>query len=220
MRQSFALRRIAWIAASGGLTLIAIAYAPETLAFPYHAQLPGLSVWAERPIDRAALARVTARADGLVASSPLATPLPPRRLFLTRGGWRWTLLTRGSGAFALSYPLSNAVVFNRADIAADRIANRAPVGGIRTLSGVMAHETAHILVARRIGAVAAALLPSWKAEGLSDVVARESSLSPAQAARLRSFPQPSPALFYYDARARVAALLAHGESVDTLLGGA
>ena len=41
---------------------------------------------------------------------------------------------------------------------------------------MIAHETTHVLVARRYGEWRAAMLSAWKSEGYADHVARESSL--------------------------------------------
>jgi hypothetical protein len=55
-------------------------------------------------------------------------------------------------------------------------------------------------------------------EGYADYVARESTLSDADVARLRAQGRSDPAIFYHNARIRVSDALAHGESVDRLLG--
>ena len=89
-----------------------------------------------------------------------------------------------------------------------------------SLSGVIAHETTHILVARRLGEWRALLLPAWKSEGYADYVARESSLGDADYARLSANGARRDAMFYYEARRRVAAALArNGGDVKALLDG-
>ena len=103
-------------------------------------------------------------------------------------------------------------------MAADRVENGAPVGGVRSLSGVIAHETTHLLVARRIGEWRAFMLPGWKSEGYADYVARESSLRDSDYARLRANGASRPAMFYYEARRRVAeALRRNGGNVEAML---
>lgn len=199
------------------VVLVAVlAWAPGVLAFPYRAQVGEVTVHAVQPIDPR-IAGEVARADALVRAAGL--PAPPRDVYLTGGGWRWRLLSLGAGgAFGLRRPFVSAIIVNRADLSADRVTNGAAIGATRTFSGVLAHETTHLVVARRIGEGRAWLLPRWKSEGLADCVARESSLSDADAARLRAAGEHPPALFYHDARARVAATLkADGGSVDRLL---
>src|SRR6185437_3251951 len=213
--------RIVQVALLFALALLATATAaPQLLAWPYSAEIGRTLVYSERPIP-AEMRRVLARSDALVARSPLAEPGLERRLFLTDGGWRWDLLALTSrGAFALRRPLRDAIVVNASDVAADRVENGAPVGGVRTLSGVIAHETTHLLVARRLGEWSAFLLPSWKSEGYADYVARESSLGDGDYARLRANGARREAMFYYEARRRVAAALArNGGDVTRFLGG-
>ena len=211
--------RIVQVALLFALALLATATAaPQLLAWPYSAEIGRTLVYSERPIP-AEMRRVLARSDALVARSPLAEPGLERRLFLTDGGWRWDLLALTSrGAFALRRPLRDAIVVNASDVAADRVENGAPVGGVRTLSGVIAHETTHLLVARRLGEWSAFLLPSWKSEGYADYVARESSLGDGDYARLRANGARREAMFYYEARRRVAAALArNGGDVERFL---
>jgi len=213
--------RIVQVALLFALALLATATAaPQLLAWPYSAEIGRTLVYSERPIP-AEMRRVLARSDALVARSPLAEPGLERRLFLTDGGWRWDLLALTSrGAFALRRPLRDAIVVNASDVAADRVENGAPVGGVRTLSGVIAHETTHLLVARRLGEWSAFLLPSWKSEGYADYVARESSLGDGDYARLRANGARREAMFYYEARRRVAAALRrNGGDVTRFLGG-
>src|ERR1700710_53528 len=136
--------------------------APQLLAWPYSAEIGHTLVYSETPIPPR-MRSILARSDALVAGSPLAEPGLDRRLFLTQGGWRWDLLAlTTSGAFALRRPFRDAIIVNASDVAADRVENGAPVGGVRSLSGVIAHETTHLLVAHRLGEWRAFMLPSWK----------------------------------------------------------
>jgi hypothetical protein len=194
--------------------------APQLLAWPYSAEIGHTRIYSESPIPPEMRA-VLARSDALVARSPFADPGLERRLFLTDGGWRWDLLALTSrGAFALRRPLRDAIVVNASNVAADRVENGAPVGGARSLSGVIAHETTHLIVAHRLGEWRAFMLPGWKSEGYADYVARESSLGDADYARLRANGARRDAMFYYEARRRVAeALRRNGGNVDALLEG-
>lgn len=218
------LLRIAnWTFGLVGLLLGSVVVAPQLLAFPHVADVAGTRVYAEAPIDRAAVARVLARADARLATSPLYREPVGTRVFLTNGGWRWRLVALTSGqSLGFTRPLSDlvsdAVVLNRSDVARDRIAT--PFGG-RSLSGVIAHERTHIIMRRRLGLVAGIALPTWIGEGYADHVAGESTLSAAQVAQLRVEGEDHPALFYFEARRRVeAALAANGGDVEALLRGA
>ena len=192
-------------------------YVPEALAFPFHTQVRGATVWSEAPIP-SAIDGVLARADTLVRASPIDGPVTGRRIFLTQDGWRWRWLAIGvEGAMGLTRPFSEAVIVNRSDVAEDRVSNGASPANTRTLSGVIAHERTHGLIRARYGVVAAQTMPFWVREGYPDYVARESSLADRDMAALRRSDPAAPALAYYDARRRVtAALAANGGSVDRL----
>jgi len=205
--------------AIGAIALLeaAVIAAPEALAFPYAARVGGVAVRSEAPIDVTVLGPILTRADALVAASRLGDPVPQRRLFLTRGGWRWHLLSLTShGAFALTRPLLDTLVVNRNDPARDRVWNGRTVGGQRTLAGTIAHETTHIAVERHYGVLTAGMAPAWKSEGFADYVARESSLSRMDAETLRWRGEAPPALACYFARRRVAAILAGGGGPELL----
>ena len=192
--------------------------APQLLAFPYHARSNGSEIWSEAPLPQGQIDRVTARAAALVAQSPLARVPETRHVFLTRGGWRWLWLTLTShDAFGITRALNEAVIVNRSDLAADRAFNGAAIGGVRSLSGVIAHETCHGMERRHFGVTVDATKPAWLREGYCDYVAQESSLSDADVARLKAQGRDHPALVYYEGRRRIAAgLAANGGDVDGL----
>lgn len=209
-----------WSVAIGAMVsgLVFVSYVPAALAFPHSARFGATTVYSVAPITPR-MAAILHRADTLTATSPLSRGPIDRRIFLTDGCWRWSVLTlASSGAFGVRRPLTNNLIFNANDIATDTVTNGRTIGGRRTLSGTIAHETMHIVVSRSLGEVRAAMLPAWKREGYADYVARESSLSDADAATLRKAGGNPPPLVYYDARRRiVAALAANGGSVDQLL---
>lgn len=207
------------IACGGAVVVAGVVHVPAALAFPYRADFGGTTVLSEQPIDRAAMGQVLARADGLLAASPLYRPGLSRQVVLTDGGWRWDMLSIGArGSIAFRRPFAQALIFNRSSVAADRVTNGAPLGGVRTLSGTIAHEMTHRLVADHIGEWAALRLPAWKREGYPDYVARETSTWPQDEALIRERDPNARVLAYYEGRRRVAAELArNGGSVDALL---
>lgn len=204
----------------GALALVAglfgLLYAPKVLAFPFRAQVGDVTVYAEQPIPPA-IGAILADADRRVSASPIDAPLGSRSIYLTDGGWRWTLIALQSrGAFAVTRSFTKAIVVNRSDIAANLVTNGASIAGTRSLAGTIAHETTHLLLYKRYGMLRPIGFPTWKAEGYCDYVARETSLSDALAARLHASGQSVPALAYHDGRLRVAALLARDPNVDHL----
>lgn len=203
------------LVAGGAYLLIDV---PAALAFPYVATIGATTVYSDVPIDRR-LPQVLARADALLATSPIDQPGIRRRIVLTDGGWRWQVMAAGYGrTVALRRPYSSTLLFNRSDVARDRIASGAVPGRERTLSGTIAHETVHLLTAKRIGEWRLARLPVWKREGYADFVAGETSVGgDADEARVRATDPGSPVLIYYEGRRRVAAALArNGGDVDAL----
>lgn len=211
---------VRWVVSVLLLFAVAVVYAPQLLAFPYEQRIGTVTVYAERPIDPR-IASELARSEGLLRASPIYTGPLDRSLFLTDGGWRWRLQAiQSPGAFAFRRPFSAAIMFNRSDVGADRVTNGRAIGGTRTLSGVIAHETTQIMIANHLDELRSAMLPTWQQEGYADHVAGESSLTDAEAARLRKVDPVAPALVYYDARRRVAAALgARGGSVDAFFVG-
>lgn len=209
------------------LTLVALLIAsplvaPQLLAFPHKAHSGSSIVWSEKPIDPVFLDRIIARSEALVAASPIAREPEPRRIFLTDGGWRWSWLAATSrGSFALTRALTDPVVIvNRHDVTSDTVSNGRAVGGTRSLSSVLAHETTHGMLRRHFGIWALVEAPNWAIEGYCDHIARESTLSARQAALLKARGEDHPALIYFHGRRRVAAILdANGGNVDALLRG-
>jgi len=214
------LRRwTARIACGGAVVVAGVVHVPAALAFPYRADFGRTTVLSERPIDRDAMRHVLDRADRLLVASPLYRPGLSRQLVLTDGGWRWDILSIGvRTSIAFRRPFSHALIFNRSSVAADRVTNGATLGGVRSLSGTIAHEMTHRLVADHIGEWAAMRLPAWKREGYPDYVAHETSIRPQDEALIRQRAPHARVLTYYEGRRRVAAELArNGGSVDALL---
>jgi len=213
-------RRQAIYAAVAILFISPIA-APRLLAFPYSTQIGSHHVYSEQPITPQ-LESIVARADALAAKSPISDPSAHQPIFLTNGGWRWSWLALGSrDAFALSRPVSEAIVINRSDQATDVVLNGRRIGGRRSLSGTIAHEMTHGAIRRHFGLFADAHYPAWLREGYCDYVAGGGSLTDADAARLNKSDPQAPALAYWRGRKRVEAeLQRNGGSVDTLFASA
>lgn len=215
------MRRWIGITVSGvAAAFVLCALTPEALAFPYRATIGDTTILADRPIP-AQMRAVLHRSDVLLRRSAIYGPGYGRRIFLTDGGWRWHLLAaQSSTAFAISRPVLETIVVNRSDIARDRVETGRAVAGVRSLSGVIAHERTHGLIRARYGATVDMTAPAWLREGYCDTIAGGGSLSDGEAARLEARAQSVPALAYYHGRKRVAALLRAGRSVDSLFAGA
>lgn len=207
--------RIVPLVALAGFVLLRV---PAALAFPHEAEIGRTTVYADRPID-ADIRHIMNRADRLLQASPINVPDIRRQIVLTDGGWRWRVLALNlSGAVALRRPFSNVLLFNRSDVARDVVTNGASLGGVRTLSGTIAHETVPMLVARHFGEFRAVRLPSWKQEGYADYIAGKTSLDPRDENRIRAIDAHARVLIYYEGRRRVTEeLRRNGGSVDALM---
>src|SRR5688500_10707215 len=80
-------------------------------------------------------------------------------------------------SFANSVPYLDNVFVNKTDVPADRVIMNRAQNNSRSLSGVIAHETAHLFIRRRYGTATATLLPTWKVEGYCDYIARDSTIT-------------------------------------------
>ena len=212
------LRRIASITLTAALVALGIAvFAPALLLFPYHQRVGDTKVYSERPIPPA-MAEVLRRAERRLSTSPIAGEDHGGSIFLTDGGWRWHVLAfTSAGAFAVTRPVSEAVVVNRSDIERDLVRNGRAIGGERSLSGVIAHERTHSLIRAHFGLRADWRYPAELREGYCDFVAGGGSLSDEAARALQQTDQEHPALIYYLGRKRVEQLLPRvGGSVDRL----
>jgi hypothetical protein len=182
---------------------------PALLAFPYHSQVGAHQVWSAAPLPPT-LGTVVERADAKVAASPSGTfRRSDQPIFLTDGGWRWRWLSLGaSGAFALTRPVNDAIIVNRADPATDMAFNGDPIAGQRHLSGVIAHEMTHGSLRAHFGMQVDWRYPATLREGYCDYVAGESSLSDSAAEAMIARGTSHPALPYWIGRRQVARTLA------------
>ena len=200
------------------LPFITPLYAPQLLAFPYRTTTPIGTVWSDQRLEPAMLDRAVSVTRTRLATTPLAGKVEARPIFVTDGGWRWLWLTTANqGAFAISRPLTKAIVLNATDPATGVISNGRSLGNKRSLGTVLAHEFTHGLIRRRYGELRAAMFPQWKVEGYCDHVAGESSLTAAEVTTLEARHIDHPALPYFHGRQRVETeLTANGNSVDDL----
>ena len=69
--------------------------APQLLAFSYRAEIGSTTVYSEAPLRAGEMRAVLERAERLARRTGISDPAGTR-LFLTDGGWRWSLLARRS----------------------------------------------------------------------------------------------------------------------------
>ena len=212
-RSGFSGRKALRLGQVAAVVLASPLVAPQLLAFPHRATIAGHEVYSERPISPSVV-RLVAEADALMRRDALGSSRPlDQSIFLTEGGWRWHWLAVSSRrSFAVSRPLGEPVIVNRADAEKDRMA-----GGTRRLSHVLAHELAHGAVRARFGIIRTLGMPAELVEGYADHVAGSSTLSDQQALALRKSGQHHPGLVYLSGRKKVERTLrANGGDVTRL----
>jgi hypothetical protein len=102
------------------------------------------------------------------------------------------------------------IFINHADAGRDLVFRDAPANNQRSLSGVIAHETTHLLIRNRVGYWRNLRLPVWKREGYCEYVAGRSTLSYEEGVRLwKQNPQDGTGYQYFKYYMLVKYLLEH-----------
>jgi hypothetical protein len=214
---SRALKRCGWLLSFSILLWATVIVSPKLLAFPYKVQIDEQTVFAETPIPHE-ISGIIARSEGLLKQSKIYAPDLEKEIYLTKGGWRWRILSfpTSPNAFGLSRPWIGSIVINRNDVIANKVFSKASNGRTRTLADTIAHEQTHGLLIAHFG-INVLSSPTWKIEGYCDYVAQNSSLNAQQATSWEKTNPDHPALVYFHGRNRVAAILStNGGSVDQL----
>lgn len=127
-------------------------------------------------IEMEKLAPVLDDALILLKTSPVFDTQKNQNIFLCHSFNEFTFFApRSRKAFAVNYPLVQNIFLTPSDIDKNVISRNALDNNVRTLSGVIAHETTHSALEDKLGFLQYKLLPSWKNEGYCDYVAKESS---------------------------------------------
>ena len=200
-----------------GLVFLAIFTFPSLLFFPVHAQIGGVDVYSEAPVDAGNMANILQQADEKTLRSELFVAHDYEVFLMEPSGWRWSVLSVGADdAFALVRPWSDAILIAGTDIESAMV-RRGRYD--RSLASIIAHERAHLLVAKALGLIDYARLPQWKLEGYADYVAESSTIDAAEANRLETQDPNAPQLLYFRGRERVARKLAEpGMTAKKLFG--
>lgn len=200
-----------------GACLLSPLAAPQLLAFPYSAQVGAHRVYSDSPIVPQ-VRTIVERADRVAARSPIALPRSAQPVFLTNGGWRWSVLTLTSrSAFAISRAPFETIIVNRSDLSNDEAFRPAKVGGARSLTATLAHEMSHGAIRAHFGPFADFRYPAWLREGYCDYVAGGGSISDIEAKALMRDDPGHPALVYWRGRKRIESVLERSEgSIEAL----
>lgn len=154
--------------------LILLAY-PQAL-FANSVEHGAFKIYSREPIDPE-IDRVLDVAEAKLKSSPIYDADLKRDVYLTNSHGLYAFFSpKAYNSFASSLPFVNHIIVNRTDVPADLVYIRREYSNSRSLSGVMAHETTHLLIRKRYGTLSATLMPTWKNEGYCEYVAGESTI--------------------------------------------
>ena len=152
---------------------------PQVL-FAHEISYGNTAVYSREPLDQN-IRTVLDKAEARLATSEINTEEVKAKIFLTNGFRLYSFLSLyiGGNSFGKGYPLlpTNNIFINRSDPAKDLVFRRAPANNERSLSGVIAHETTHLLIRKRYGYWRNLTMPAWKKEGYAEYVAGGSTLA-------------------------------------------
>ena len=152
---------------------------PQVL-FAHEISHGNAAVYSREPLDQNIQA-VLDKAEARLATSEINTQEVKPKIFFTNGFKLYSFLSLyiGGNSFGKGYPLlpTNNIFINQTDVANDLVLRRAPANNERSLSGVIAHETTHLLIRKRYGYWRNFTMPTWKKEGYAEYMAGGSTLA-------------------------------------------
>jgi len=163
---------------AAGLGYLLVLSFPQVL-FAHEISYRSVAVYSRQPLGKE-IYTVLDRVEARLAASGIQDGAVRPRVFLTDGFDSYALwgLYLGGNSFGKSYPLlpTGNIFINKSDPARDAVLRRATAHTERSLSGVIAHETTHLLIRRKFGYWRNLTFPSWKKEGYAEYVAGGSTL--------------------------------------------
>ena len=162
------------------MSVVAVAYIllitfPQAL-FAYSADHGKFRVYSREPMGPE-IENILDAAEERLRTSPIYDGEDRRDIYLTGSFGMYAFLSHTAyDAFANSVPFIGNVFISKTDVAADRVFIRRSYSNSRSLSGVVAHETAHLFIRKRYGTVRSIFLPTWKVEGYCEYVAGDSTI--------------------------------------------
>ena len=159
-----------------GISYLLLLVFPQAL-FAYSTEHGKFRVYSREPLGKE-IEQVLDKAEEKLKNSPIYDADARRDVYLTGSHGMYGLLShKAYKSFANSVPFIDNVFINKTDVAADRgILNR-EFNNTRSLSGVIAHETTHLFIRKRYGAITAAMMPTWKNEGYCEYIAGDTTIT-------------------------------------------
>src|SRR6185503_18166466 len=218
--KSRAYRTVRYLFVSLAAVYFLLLIFPQVL-FAHETSYANASVYSREPLDQNIRA-VLDKAEARLATSEINTPEVRPRIFLTNSYRLYSFLSLyiGGNSFGKGYPLlpTSNVFINQTDVARDLVFRKAPINNERSLSGVIAHETTHLLVRKRYGYWRNFAMPTWKKEGYAEYVAGGSTLAYETGLKMwKENPKDGTGYQYFKYYMLVKYLLEHDKlSVDDL----
>ena len=129
---------------------------PQVL-FAHETSYRDAAVYSREPLDQN-LQAVMDKAAARLATSEINTPEVQPKIFLTGSFSLYSFLSLyiGGNSFGKGYPLlpTTNIFINKSDLAEDLVFRKAAANNERSLSGVIAHETTHFLIRKKIWVLA------------------------------------------------------------------
>lgn len=176
---SRAYRILRYVLVSTVVAYVLLLSFPQVL-FAHEISYKSFTVYSREPLDQNIYA-VLDKVESRLAASEINNQEVKPKIYLTNGFSLYALLSLylGGNSFGKGYaalPTSN-VFINKSDLAKDLVFRNAVSNNQRSLSGVIAHETTHLLIRKRFGYWRNLTMPAWKKEGYAEYVAGGSTLS-------------------------------------------
>jgi hypothetical protein len=150
------------------------------LLFAHEMSYNSFKIYSREPIDQSVTA-VLNKVQERFESSPLKNDEVKPRVFLINNFRAYSMLSLyiGANSFGKGYAVlpTDNIFINKSDIAKDLVFRNSAANNLRSLSGVIAHETTHLLIRKRFGYWRNLTMPTWKKEGYAEYVAGGSTLS-------------------------------------------
>lgn len=152
--------------------------------FAHEVKYRGFQVYSREPLD-GSIQKVLDDAEARLSRSSIYDRETSRRVFLTGSHAMYAFLSnKAFRSFANSLPFIDNILINKTDVAQDLVFLNRPEHNRRSLSGVIAHEVAHLFIRKKVGILRASLMPTWKNEGYCEYVAGDSTISYEEGVRL------------------------------------
>jgi len=152
---------------------------PQVL-FAHVVSYRNFTVYSRQPLDQNAYA-ILDKVESKLTASQINSPDVKPRIFLTNSFGLYSSLSLflGSNSFGKGYAMlpTDNIFINQSDLASDLVFRNAPSNRERSLSGVIAHESTHLLIRKQFGYWRNLTMPTWKKEGYAEYVAGGSTLS-------------------------------------------